>query len=83
MNISLFVFFFFVFFYHRFFLKETLRCVYGNSQRRIILRLNLLAGMYVLFKQKITLLETTFFIVLLKNVWGEKDKEHYLLSERY
>ena len=34
--------------------------------------------MYVLFKQKITLLETTFFIVLLKNVWGEKDKEHYL-----
>ena len=39
--------------------------------------------MYVLFRQKITLLETTFFIVLLKNVWGEKDKEHYLLSERY
>ena len=39
--------------------------------------------MYVLFKQKITLLETTFFIVLLKNVWGEKDKEHCLLSERY
>lgn len=39
--------------------------------------------MYVLFKQKNTLLETTFFIVLLKNVWGEKDKEHYLLSERY